>query len=638
MVREGRVLLQNSGALGGTTVELGDARIVKIDVKWATDQRSVTALGGFFDEDSDGIGLSGGPGGFHEVSPTLLGGAVALNDRVLVKDELGNPELNGIYRVSLINPDGTVNLVRADDFDQAPEMQYGSTVTVTNGASSQNGTTWFMAAPNVTTPNKGDTDPTIWLATAIDNNVSLLANATGIVVTNAIDINATNGAGTTTVGGSSALTSGTAEFSGAVTLQNVANGTGETKTLTTTSETTTLEGIKFSGIIGEANAEDTLSINKTGTGRVTLSGVNSYRGTTTVSQGYLRASSNNALGGTGSQGTTVANGATLELTGNITIPSTETLTLSGTGVGNGGALRNVSGNNTYNGAVQLAADARINSDSGMLTLGALPNSVTGTTQNLTVGGAGDVTMAGAVSLGTGSVTKDGNGKLFYNNNTGNTYSGGTTVNGGTLVVNNLTGSGTGTGGITVNSGGTLAGNGFIAPNPGSNISITGNLAVGLVGSGSVETLNINLGTNSTFSLSGTLHLDMFSNDAGITPGEVDRLVFTKTPGSTGNSINLAGSSLVIGNINNLLESQLTVGSQWQLIDWGNLTVTGTFGNLTSTSVPDLPTLTGGKLWDFSQLYTTGVIGITVVPEPTRALLLLVGLGFAVMRRRRHVKG
>lgn len=637
VVREGRVLLRNSAALGGTTVELGDARIVKTDVKWATDQRSVTALGGFFDADSDGIGLSGGPGGFHEVSPTLLGGAVALNDRVLVKDELGNPELNGIYRVAFINADGTVNLVRVSDFDEAAEMQYGSTVTVTNGASSQNGTTWFMAAPNVTTPNKADTDPTIWLATAIDSNVSLLADTAGIVVTNAIDINATNGAGTTTVGGSSALTSGTAEFSGAITLQDVVNGTGETKTLTATSSTTTNDGIKFSGIIGEANAEDTLSINKTGTGRVTLSGANTYRGTTTVSQGYLRASSNNALGGTGSQGTTVANGATLELTGSITIPSTETLTISGTGVGNGGALRNVSGNNTYNGVVQLAADARINSDSGILTLGALPNSVTGTNQNLTVGGAGDVIMAGAVSLGTGSVTKDGGGKLTYN--TGNTYSGGTTVNAGTLVVNNLTGSGTGTGGITVASGGTLAGNGFIAPNAGSSITIAsgGTIAVGLVGSGSVETLNVNLETGSLFTLNGTLHLDLYSNDAGITAGEVDRLVFTKTVATTGGTINLTGSSLMIGNINNLAESALTVGSAWQLIDWGGLAVTGTFSNLTSTTIPSLPTLTGGKMWDISQLYTSGVISITVVPEPGRALLLLAGLGFTVLRRRRSAK-
>lgn len=43
----------------------------------------------------------------------------------------------------------------------------------------------------------------------------------------------------------------------------------------------------------------------------------------------------------------------------------------------------------------------------------------------------------------------------------NLYQGGTTISGGTLLVNNTSGSGTGTGGVTVQSGGTLAGNGII---------------------------------------------------------------------------------------------------------------------------------------------------------------------------------
>ena len=43
----------------------------------------------------------------------------------------------------------------------------------------------------------------------------------------------------------------------------------------------------------------------------------------------------------------------------------------------------------------------------------------------------------------------------------NTYTGTTTVNGGTLLVNNSTGTGTGTNSVTVNSGGTLGGTGFI---------------------------------------------------------------------------------------------------------------------------------------------------------------------------------
>lgn len=60
---------------------------------------------------------------------------------------------------------------------------------------------------------------------------------------------------------------------------------------------------------------------------------------------------------------------------------------------------------------------------------------------------------------TGSLTKIGTGMLKLSGP--NTYTGGTTVNRGGLVINNTTGSGTGTGAVQVN-GGTLAGSGIIS--------------------------------------------------------------------------------------------------------------------------------------------------------------------------------
>ena len=58
---------------------------------------------------------------------------------------------------------------------------------------------------------------------------------------------------------------------------------------------------------------------------------------------------------------------------------------------------------------------------------------------------------GGVSGGTGgSLTKTGNGKLTLS--TANTYTGGTTVTNGTLLVRNKTGSATGTGAVQVNAG------------------------------------------------------------------------------------------------------------------------------------------------------------------------------------------
>ncbi|MBU3586214.1 hypothetical protein, partial [Polynucleobacter sp. AM-26B4] len=77
-------------------------------------------------------------------------------------------------------------------------------------------------------------------------------------------------------------------------------------------------------------------------------------------------------------GVTVASGAALELSGGITIGD-EALSLNGTGVSSGGALRNISGNNTYGGAITLVTNAvRINSDSDTLTLNKSTTAITAT--------------------------------------------------------------------------------------------------------------------------------------------------------------------------------------------------------------------------------------------------------------------
>ena len=89
----------------------------------------------------------------------------------------------------------------------------------------------------------------------------------------------------------------------------------------------------------------------------------------------------------------------------------------------------------------------------------------------------------------GSLTKIGTGKLILTN--ANTYTGGTTVNGGTLLANNTTGSGLGTGPIQVLSGifggsGTVAGRVTMGTGqgtgttlaPGANSVIPGTLTIG----------------------------------------------------------------------------------------------------------------------------------------------------------------
>ena len=105
---------------------------------------------------------------------------------------------------------------------------------------------------------------------------------------------------------------------------------------------------------------------KLGGGTLFLSGSNSYSGATLVSEGVLRIANSLALGDVAGT-TTVSSGAALEVLGDISVEG-ETLTLNGSGISSQGALRNISGNNSFSGPILLGSDVRIQSDSDRLTL------------------------------------------------------------------------------------------------------------------------------------------------------------------------------------------------------------------------------------------------------------------------------
>jgi autotransporter-associated beta strand protein len=177
-------------------------------------------------------------------------------------------------------------------------------------------------------------------------------------------------------------------------------------------------------------------INVYGPGTVILPQANTYTGTTNVLSGALNIQSATGLGSTAA-GTSVSSGAALQLQGGITVGA-EALTLNGTGVSNDGALRNISGNNTYGGAITLGSATRINSDSGLLTL-ANGSSISGGAFNLSFGGTGNITVSDVIATSTATVTKDGAGTLTLSGV--NTFTGGVILAAGTLVINEGSGLG-----------------------------------------------------------------------------------------------------------------------------------------------------------------------------------------------------
>ena len=107
--------------------------------------------------------------------------------------------------------------------------------------------------------------------------------------------------------------------------------------------------------------------------------------------------------------------------------------------GDGAALANISGNNTWGGVIRISntgGSYGIRSDAGTLTLsGTLQNGI-GSNRDWAVGGAGDITISGNVINGGSfglSLSKHGAGTLRLTG-TGNTYSLGTTISGGTVQV------------------------------------------------------------------------------------------------------------------------------------------------------------------------------------------------------------
>jgi autotransporter-associated beta strand protein len=556
IVRAGSVLLENNSAAGASAVNLGD---LTSSIGAAVDRATFSSILGSGSFNPNGDGVSAVTGGQNAAGTTGFGAFIGVNStvdgntytsgnvgtRLLISGEEANPERNGIYTIVSVTG-GTMNLVRADDFETSNQMKYGGQVAVTNGTYA--GQTMFQFEEQVIVRNELTQEPIRFRADVVNPNVAALQNVSGLTVANNLIVNATNGTGTTTIGGSAAVTSGTGTFSGTVQLANVVPGTAETKNVRLTSSTSSTTGITLSGVISEVDTTavtgDTLSITKVGTGTTTLTAVNTFRGTTTVSDGRLQVGNGGASG-----------------TGSI--------------VGLGGTV----------GAVSVTGAGT--------TLATAP---------ILAGGSGNTIIGGATTIGTASnpgILAPGLTDSSMSNQTMvfSSTSGITVANSSQIQMSITT--------PTLNS----------APWIGSGL----NLNDYITGSGTAATFNV----------------------APATYGDLDFINITSGGLSLGSraSGTFGNGSLLIQNNGYATPA---VGDVFNIFDWATA-LTGSFsipGTLTAGGTAygdlDLPALTGSLVWDVSALSTHGLIAVTtVVPEPSRALLLALGLAGLLLRRRRR---
>jgi autotransporter-associated beta strand protein len=445
------------------------------------------------------------------------------------------------------------------------------------------------------------------------------------------------GNGTT---GSIDASSAVSTVSGATLAVNLANNTSLTNAIAnegtvnaTGANTNTLSGI-ISG---------TGTVTQSGTGTTILSNANTYSGATLVSAGTLQIGNGTTGSIDASSAVSTVSGATLAVNladntsltnaianeGTVNATGANTNTLSGIISGTGAVTQSGTGTtiltnaNTYSGTTTASngqlhftasqtntAAINVGEASGSLgTYGAVTNSFT--SQNAAVLSAAD-----AVTLGSGSSTVTvGSGGVGILAPGGSLGSGN-----GTLNINKD---------LVVNSGSMLQ-VGISTPTVGTAITFVNG----------VYTFN-----SSDYNTAGDLfNPDFGGAGANAANAAAAAAIWNVAPSSSSNHdyINVTSAlTLSAGSKVHVLENGTMTygyGQVFNLLDWGSVTSGldlgtgfssgGVFGDF---YLPDLNL--SGFAWDTSAFATHGIL--VVVPEPSRAFFILLGLLGLLMRRRRH---
>ena len=330
------------------------------------------------------------------------------------------------------------------------------------------------------------------------------------------------------------------------------------------------------------SAATTGSLVKAGAGTLVLGGNHSYTGSTTISAGALHIGGGAKLGG-GNYGGNISNQGTLQ----VNVDPSDNLILSGTisGSGNlikiGNGILALAGNSSFSGGTALnGGTIQIGHDNalgtGVINMVSNPTftstdatdrvignafgsfstpifgAASGQTGNLTFTNSGSLAITGtrvvtvlnttaiATSFaGTALMTKNGTGTLVLYGN--NTYTGGTTINAGTLQIGNggTTGSLSATGSISNNA--TLVFNRSDSLAQGTDFS-----ASGISGTGAV----IKNGTGSlTFNVSNTYSGATTINSGTLVLGHAsDTLADSAILNISGGTLSMGSNSDTVGAV------------------------------------------------------------------------------------------
>ncbi|BDU21916.1 hypothetical protein DYGSA30_33730 [Dyella sp. GSA-30] len=422
-------------------------------------------------------------------------------------------------------------------------------------------------------------DTTSIQGNVVDNASLILNQATNGTLAGAISGSGSltkQGAGTVTLTGANTYSGGTTISAGA--LQG---------------DTTSIQGnvVDNASLIFDQAANGTFAgvisgtgnLTKDGTGTLTLSGANTYSGGTTIDAGALQGNTTSIQGNVVDNASLIfdqtANGTyagVISGTGDVTKQGSGTLTLSGantytgsTGIDAGTLALGAGSSLAASSGINLAAGATFDvSAAGNQTIGVL-NGGGGTVNiggnTLTLDSAANGSFGGVIS-GSGALIKDGSGTQTLTG--ANLYTGGTTINDGTLVLG---------------AGGSLA--------AGSALSLSGNgtLDVSAAGNQTVASLT---GTGGQIQLGGTT-LDVGSgNFAGVIAG-TGGVTKSGSGALTLNGVNtytgatqVTSGSLIIGG--DAAHASASVQSSITVANTGSL---GGFGQVNG----DLDVQSGGHL-------------------------------------------